>query len=224
MCRNPEIFSFWIIYEFFLTPPNWSAIFLKYFWDISEIFLRYFWNIFDYWGSLLVDFSKFLLVFGGNVATFIVFLRFPAKIWKNHGFPKFSFFSKHFSKIVQKKQKFIGIYREGCVWSLPRLVPQIFEKKMSIFLKFLRKTVIFPDFQIFPHIFKKSDNCHLKKNKNSLVFAGKGVLGLFPHIFRKSDNFHFFSKKIIGIYRERWVWALPRLVPQIFEKNAFLIF
>ena len=85
----------------------------------------------------------------------------------------------------KKKQNFIGIYRERCVWALPRLVPQIF----FFFNDFLKKTVIFPDFQIFPHIFRKSDNFQIFFKKNQKTQKRK-------HIFFKKKSGLFAIQKI----------------------------
>ena len=95
----------------FFWRPN---IGLKYVWNSSEIFLKY-WLL----GILTCFWLKFCM--------FRVFLAFPAKIWKNYVFPE----NSDFFRFSENVQKFIGIYREWCVWTLPKLVLADFWKKLN---------------------------------------------------------------------------------------------
>ena len=96
---------------------NISEIVLKYFWNISELFLKYFWllGIFASFWLKFCYFPRFFCFSGQNLEKY----RTKYVLREN------SFFSDFFFR------KFLGICREWCVWTLPRLVPQISEKHLN---------------------------------------------------------------------------------------------
>ena len=151
---------------FFLTPQNWSEIFLKYFLNISEIFLI----IGDPYLLIFLDFCWFLV--GMWLLSSFLFVSQP-KSGKIRVFPNFQKNQKN-----QQKQKFIGICRERCVWALPRLVPQIFEKMFFFESSSFRLFHIFSENQTIFRFFQKNQ----KTSKEN-------------HFFRFFMFFHFLSKK-----------------------------
>ena len=150
---------------FFLTPQNWSEIFLKYFLNISEIFLI----IGDPYLLIFLDFCWFLV--GMWLLSSFLFVSQP-KSGKIRVFPNFQKNQKN-----QQKQKFIGICRERCVWALPRLVPQIFEKMFFFESSSFRLFHIFSENQTIFRFFQKNQ----KTSKEN-------------HFFRFFMFFHFLSK------------------------------
>ena len=133
---------------------------LQYFWNISEIFLKYFWNISeifliigDPYLLVFLDFSWFLV--GMWLLSSFFFVSQP-KSGKITVFPNFHFFPKKNQKSFKKKNHW---YLQGKVClGLAQAGSPDFWNMFDSFFDCLRKTVIFPDFQIFPHIFRKSDN------------------------------------------------------------------
>ena len=149
MCRNPEIFNFWTIYDFF-----WPLqIGLQYFWNISEIFLKYFWNISeifliigDPYLLIFLDFSWFLVGMGLLSSFFFVSQPKSGKITVFPNFQFFSIFFKNCSKKIKHSLVFTG---KGVFGPCPGWFPRFFF--FLIFLIFWGK----PWFSDFSTYFQK---------------------------------------------------------------------